>query len=117
LSNNLPVSFQDRVREKVRQEIGSLLSDDEYNQIVNAVYIQFVRADLPALVKDELVSHFRAQVKAELDKPEFTAGYDCQTGKTTPSEAIKALIIEVAPQAFASMFGGLLQDAVQRMRY
>ena len=113
--SNLPISFEDSVKLKIKSIIADLIPEERWDGIVLAVTHEFLNKELPNLVKVELANHFRSLIAEELKKPEFMADYS--SGQMLASGYVSKMIMEMAPQILANMIGHQVQLQIQNATY
>lgn len=110
MSNNLPTTIQDNIKERIKLIVGELIPEEVYNEIVTKTTEDFLKNDLPKMVKEELAGMYREKIKEEVYKPEWQTRYN-QYGPMM-SDKIKEIIVECAPMMLANMMGYAAQQVV-----
>ena len=112
--SNLPTTIQDSIKERIKSIVGELIPEETYNTIVAATVNEFMKVDLPKLVKDELAAEYKKLISAEFQKPEWRENWN--NGGFAASDAIKNIIVEAAPQILAGMMGFAAQQVVMQFQ-
>jgi len=113
MANEL-VTFEQKVKEKLKETISDLIPEDRYQAIVEQTILEFQRADLPRLVREELINYYKPIIQAEFAKPEWQAKYNGSTQLYT-SDKVKEMIIETAPLILANMFATPMNNLIQQL--
>lgn len=113
--SNLPQQFQDRVKDRMKEVIGDLIPEADWQKMVDATIKEFLADDLPKLVKAELQADFAKKIAAELSKNEW-AGWVSPNGQWTASAAVAEITKQVAPDLVHAMFSGIIQSSVYQMQ-
>lgn len=121
-NSNLPTTFEDTVKAKLKSIVADLIPEERFDAIVRAAVTDFEKNDIPKLIREELTSQFKAQITTEFCKPEWQAMW--LNGQQQASEAIKNMIIEAAPMILANMISSSAQQVmydyqnrIQQQRY
>ena len=118
-----PTKLIDDVRARVQATFALMIPEAEWRSLVEREIKVFLRGDeaagkssgLRRIVTSELDAFFRARIKEELGKPEWSAQY--VNGVAQSSEQLKELMIESAPRLFAATFGAMFQQALENLKY
>lgn len=114
MSNTLPATFEQRVKERISETIADLIPAEELDALVKAQVAHFQREELPKMIKAEITEQFKAAIKAEFAKPEYQPTWG-KHGGMGASQAVKTLIEENASAVLNSLIGGMVQMTVQSM--
>ena len=66
MAETLPVTFQEKLKQELKGRLADLLSDEEYTKLIQSTHQEFVRKDLPEMVKNQIREHYAALVRTEL---------------------------------------------------
>lgn len=113
--STLPVSFADRVREKINGQIADLITEEEMKKLVDARVGEFLRSELPALVTQCLKERATEVIKAEFAKPEWQPKWD-NFGQYAASEMISEIIEKSAGKILTGMIGSAVSMAVHQFQ-
>lgn len=114
MSNTLPATFEQRVKERITSTIADLVPEADLDTLIRAQLLHFQREELPKLIKAEIENQLRTAIKAEFAKPEYASTWS-HFGGYGAGEAVKKLIEENAGAILNNMIGGMVQMAVQNM--
>lgn len=106
----LPATFNDSVKERIRIIVGELIPEDVYNSIVADSVQNFMKVDLPKLVKDELTEKYKALIKEEFEQPKWQQRWS--NAGSQASEKVREIIIEAGPSILAGMIGFAANNVV-----
>jgi hypothetical protein len=111
-------SVQEKVKDRIQTAFLDLIPPEMWDQMVSQHINEFVKNDLPKLVKEEGDKLIRKQIAAEFSKPEWaeTWGSASMTMGPTASKAVKEIVQQCAPELMAGLFGGLVQNIVLSLR-
>jgi hypothetical protein len=84
--------------------------------LVKQTVNEFLRTDLPGLVKTELREHFKALIVDELKKPEWAGRWDGQRGDELASELVTRIVKENSADILASMMAGFITQNMRNIR-
>lgn len=112
--SNLPVTFVDRVRAKISENIGDLIPEAELSRLVSEAVSHFQAKELPQLIKNEIHAQLQISIRAEFAKPEYQPVWE-QYGGYGASTAVKRLIEENAGTMLQGLIGAMCQNVVSQM--
>jgi hypothetical protein len=103
-------SIQDRVKQSVQSQFAGLITEGEWDRLIEGHVAAFLRDELPKLIAKQMT----IVVAAELGKPEWMERW---TGNgRTAGPLVEAVIRATAPDLVKAMFSGIVSDAVNSMR-
>lgn len=108
-------TFEQNVKNKVKEIISDLIPEEQYNAIVASAVKEFREKELPNMVKQELRNTFSAIIIAEVEKPEWRGEY--MDGTEMTSEAVKQMLIKFAPEMLSMVIGNACQNAITQFKY
>ena len=117
MSGTAVVSFEDSVKARVKSIIGELIPEEQWTDIVERQVSLFKREELPRLVMRELSAHYVAEIKEVLNSPEWKSNSWGRGGHPDPSPMVAGLIKKHSGDLLVSVFGGMVQSALQSMNY
>lgn len=112
--SNLPQQFQDRVRDRMKEVIGDLIPDDAWKSMVDKTISDFIRDDLPKLVKAEMTAQMQTAIRKELDGSEWLTQWS--GGNHLASPMMAEVLKQTAPEMVAALFGSIAQNAMLMVR-
>lgn len=115
MSNTLPATFEQRVKERISETIADLVPAEDLARLVAAQVAHFQGKELPELIKKEIHAQLAAAIRAEFSKPEYL-GMWANNGTLGASEAVKEVITANMGAVLTSLVGGMVQMTVQQMQ-
>jgi negative regulator of sigma E activity len=110
MSTTLPTTFNDSVKERIKTIVGELIPEDVYNGIVSLAIQDFMKVDLPKLVKEELTIKYKELIKEEFTKPEWQTRW--KDAGPLASDRVRNILIEAAPSILAGMMSFAANNVV-----
>ena len=107
-------TLQDRVRERIEATFMELIPPEAFNEMIDRCAADFFQHELPKLAREVLAERYREYLKAELDKPEWSAKYN-ENGDG-PSDLVASIVKCGAQELVAQLFGGIVQNTVINLR-
>lgn len=102
---------QARVSESIKSSFASFIPDEMWDAMIERETQIFLRDELPKMVRAALVKHGQEAITLELSKPEYLKAVVGQ-----PSEAVKEIIRQLAPDLVAALFGNVIQHSAMMVR-
>jgi len=109
-----PVTFEEAVKLRLKDVVRELIPEDRWDALVRSTIADFERVELPKLIKIELEAKYRQVIAEEFNKPEWSSTW--QNGRDGASENLRKLLIEAAPEIFASMMSGAMQATLMDLQ-
>lgn len=113
--SNLPVSFEERVKAKIKADLAGLVPDEMWEGLVRKQIDEFMTKDLTPLIQAELKAHFAGFIREELGKPEWSSS-QWVGNNMIGSELVRGVIVDAAPQILASLLAGAAQSVVYQLQ-
>jgi len=108
--------FRDVIKDKIKGQFASLIPEESWNELITVELNRFLKDDLPRLVNELAREEVKKILQTEMQKPEWQENWTT-SGKTMASDAVEALIKRIAPDILTGMFGGLVQQMVDSIKY
>lgn len=105
-------SVKQLVTDRIKAQFAELIPEDAWKAVVEQATAEFLRVDLPKLIKDELATTLRERVKAELSD-----AWDPNTGSRVAGEVVATVIKEHSHVIVNAMVGNFVQEIVNAARY
>lgn len=102
---------QARVTESIRSSFASFIPDEMWDAMIKRETESFMRDELPKMVRAALVKHGQDEIARELSKPEYL-----QAVSGEPSQAVKEIIRQLAPDLVSALFGNVVQHSTNIVR-
>jgi hypothetical protein len=115
MASNTMTTFENNVKDKLKSMVAELIPEDRYEEIVRATIADFERNDLPKMVKEEMTKQYKDKLNAYFGQPEWQSYWD-NNGQAIASQKVKELIMAVAPDLLAALFGNQYQCIVNDLR-
>lgn len=107
-------TLKEKVAARIRDTFAELIPEEAFNTMVEIQINEFIKAEIPKIVSEELEKKFREQVNTMLGLPEFQFIW---TGSDRrPGEALKEIIRELAPDLVAAAFGNVIAGVTEQVR-
>lgn len=111
-------SLNERIAERVGENLVDLIPDDQWQALVDEEVRKFRTVKAPQIIQEVLTETYKTQAKAEILKLIDTDEWSEITGNMTSSK-LKAFITECGGQIFAGVLtpamGMVLQDLHSRL--
>ena len=114
MANDL-VSFEESVKNRIKDIVAKLIPEDRWENIVKITIQDFEQSDLPKIIKAELTERYKKMLTSELSKPEWIPTWDIDSSEQA-SDAVKNLIIQSAPLILSGLIGSVTQNMMQQFR-
>ena len=102
---------QARVTESIRSSFASFIPDEMWDAMIKRETESFMRDELPKMVRAALVKHGQDEIARELSKPEYL-----QAVSGEPSQEVKEIIRQLAPDLVSALFGNVVQHSTNIVR-
>jgi hypothetical protein len=113
--NTTPLqTFEANVKAKLKESIADLIPQDKLDEMIKASIAEFTTKDLPALIKAELTTQYKAAFAEEFAKPEWRHKWNGVMPEASP--ALQQMLIDAAPLVLANMIGGAMQSVMGQMQ-
>lgn len=111
-------SVQEKVKDRIQTAFLDLIPPEMWDQMVSQHINDFVKTDLPRLVKEEGEKLFRKVLAEEFNKPEWRENWGYGTSVLGPqaSAMVKDIVVQCAPELVAGLFGGAVHGIVMQIR-
>lgn len=114
-------SVRDLIAERIKASFIELMPEDVWKATVQKEIDSFIepnaysrdkKSPLQQIIETDIRERFAAQVKAELDKPEYRGYWD----GTNPGETVQKIVKGLVPEIVKSMFEEFVQRTVDQVR-
>ena len=119
-------NLRDKISERIREQFVELIPDEHWKALVDAEIKRFTERDrdynrkeipsaLERLIQDALAEQFREHIKTELAKPEYQKQWG--EGEYSAGEFVSVFLQKHADSLIKSVFGNVVQQAVDKLRH
>ncbi len=109
-------TFESNVKDKLMGIISDLIPEEKLDQLIKMQVAEFERNELPKLVRKLLSEYYTEVIKQQMLDGKYLEIVYNPDGTPIATEAIKKLIVEMAPDILANMIGVNIQYAVEHMK-
>jgi len=114
MTNSLS-TLNERISERVGQELVDLLPKEEWQKLIDAEMHKFKTEKAVKIIREMLQDAYRQQALASLDKFCTTSEWD-QVSNTYTNEELKKFITASSSEIFAGMLAPFMQQALSDLR-
>lgn len=114
-NSNLPVTFQERIREKLFDDIAGLIPPNEVDALVASAIATFKLKELPKLVDEELAKFFRERITEIIRSPEWQGKYSPEICATELGPMMQEMMVKAAPRMFARLMESQVQQVISSL--
>lgn len=108
-------SIQEKVKERIQATFVDLIPQEMWEGMVQQHLDEFVKQQLPRIIKEAAEARLKEQLKLELNKPEWNS-FIYDTMGNRPSEMVLEIVKQAAPELVANFFGRMTQNVVMEIR-
>ena len=108
-------AMRKRLAELVHAGLVQMMPEEALLPYIKQAEAVFLKEELPRLVKEALMTKYRAEIRAYLDSEDFAVKYS-SSGQPVPGEAVKEIIRQLTPELVQQLFGEVVLGAVQNLR-
>jgi len=109
------LDLKSAIAEKVGLELVDLIPPKQWEDLIDSQVDHFMKELAPALIQKEIQAMFLANVKARLSEAEFIEAWDGQANMVV-GPAIQKLLVDAAPEVFASMMAPYMANVISSFR-
>jgi hypothetical protein len=118
-SNTQVQTLQDTLRDRLRSTLLDIIPEEMFNELARSTTEQFLKADLPNLIRAELREHYLKEFKAHMETPEFQERYGYHNGMNgsyAPANVFRKILEENAAKIFSEAMAGIASQVTMNMR-
>jgi hypothetical protein len=126
-----PNTLKDRISDRIKNSFVELVPEDAWKALVQAELDKFFKpqfvkhgyndvkeepSELSKIISAEIRERLMKAVEIELDKPEYQDKWNSGLQKNVGGDFANAVCKELTNELVSSLFNGIVQSAVQRLR-
>lgn len=100
------------VTDRIKAQFAELIPEDAWKAIIDQATTDFLKVDLPKMIKDELAAQLKERVKSAL-----ASQWDGDTGKQIAGEVVATTIKEHGHLIVNAMIGSFVQQLADQLRF
>lgn len=115
MSTNLPATFQERIKEKLYNDIAGLIPEGELESLVSTAIVQFKVKELPNIINAELTVFFKKQIQELMNTPEWKSRWDNDACSPAMSPMLEDMMVKAAPRMLANLMQYQFQNFINTL--
>jgi hypothetical protein len=105
-----PASFQDKLKERVKEIFGEIVPDEAWEQMLKAETDKFIRDEMPNIVKRELHNETVRVVQAWMKSADWHTTMHSMNGIPKPREIFLAIVANEPSKLMGSMMAHMMDS-------